>query len=239
MGLRVIAIDRITGSVDKCRDLTSRFQLKKAYKIRSSGGQRAEMYRRKELLKNRDFTVFSPIQVYKLSGEYYVIDGNRRVAASIELGLEFIDAYVKEIVPGAEDGKASGISARKRLEVEAHISSIDLKQSSGYLVLEEEINNFPGKGSLADKAADWLSEMYRPGCRTIGNSSLTEMYPDESEGDIYVLIKSFYRDQPLIKPDEHTMEMLISTFLFVKGKHQFRFYRLLPVRWIYKLLLRL
>ena len=238
MGVRVIAINRIKGSVDKCDELTSRFQPKKSFKLRSGNRQQAELYRRRLLIKDREFTTFSPIQVYKLFGEYYVIDGNRRVAASIELGMEFIDAYVKEVVAGGENNNVNGVSARKRLEVEARISSIDLKRSTGYVILEEEIKKFPGDKPLPEKAADWLSEVFRPGCRTIRKSRLVELYPEESDGDIYVLVKSFYRDRPLIRPEGHTMDMLISTFLFVKGKKRFRFYRIPPVRWFYKLLMR-
>lgn len=38
-----------------------------------------------------------PIEVYKLDGGYYVIDGNHRVSVSRFLGLDYIDAHVIEI----------------------------------------------------------------------------------------------------------------------------------------------
>ena len=39
-----------------------------------------------------------PIEVYKLNGGYYVIDGNHRVSVSRFLGMDYIDAHVIEIV---------------------------------------------------------------------------------------------------------------------------------------------
>jgi len=38
-----------------------------------------------------------PIEVYKLNGGYYVIDGNHRVSVSRFLGMDYIDAHVIEI----------------------------------------------------------------------------------------------------------------------------------------------
>lgn len=46
--------------------------------------------------------VVPPIIVYKVGNEYYVLDGNHRVAIAKELGIEFIDAEVIEFFPAKE-----------------------------------------------------------------------------------------------------------------------------------------
>jgi hypothetical protein len=51
--------------------------------------------------------------VYLLSGQYYVIDGNRRVAAAKRNGLEFMDAHVIECVPhGNKEAHRGAVSQR-------------------------------------------------------------------------------------------------------------------------------
>src|SRR5947209_20144228 len=44
---------------------------------------------------------FAPVELYALNGEYYVVDGNHRVAAARSLGPLWIDARVIEFRPVA------------------------------------------------------------------------------------------------------------------------------------------
>ena len=44
-------------------------------------------------------TVLPPIELYKLDGRYYVVDGHHRVAAALSLGQIEMDAVVTEYTP--------------------------------------------------------------------------------------------------------------------------------------------
>jgi len=91
LGLHVIPVSQITGSVGRWRELDANF--------RPRLGQRHahcdERRRRIETAMCRGVTL-PPIVVYRLQSEYFVLDGHHRVAAAKALGQLFIDADVIE-----------------------------------------------------------------------------------------------------------------------------------------------
>jgi ParB-like chromosome segregation protein Spo0J len=47
----------------------------------------------------REGKILPPIKLYKIEDEYYVLDGNHRIAAARQLGRSLIEAKVVEVVP--------------------------------------------------------------------------------------------------------------------------------------------
>jgi len=84
-----IAVDRIKGSVNRCQDYNANFQ--------PTWRHRDEHWMRM-VRAARDGAIFPPIDVYQLGDEYYVIDGNHRVAVSKLLDTMYIDANVTEML---------------------------------------------------------------------------------------------------------------------------------------------
>jgi hypothetical protein len=97
LGLRIVPVEKIVGSVGRWQNLRSDFFYRK-------GGVTERFVRiGRAMMRGVDMP---PIEVYKLrrksgdradaKSEYYVVDGHHRVAMARELGQDFLDANVKE-----------------------------------------------------------------------------------------------------------------------------------------------
>jgi hypothetical protein len=231
-GPRVIEVSRIVGTVNKCHELDGRFRTRRRR-------DRKERWRRGRLAgANLAFTSLPPIDVYLLEGEYYVIDGNRRVAAALEQGLEFMDAQVTECVPHLNTEALRGTVSRRRFEAETGLKSIRLDHESGYSLLLEEAGAYEGGSAedLPERAARWHSEVYLPACAAVRESDLGKSYPGWREGDLFVLVVRFYRQRLGSVPRGVGFAALISGFLFARCRKRRRLWRVLPFRALYWLL---
>jgi hypothetical protein len=88
IGLRVITLESIVGSVDRGRDFDRRF--------RPTSGRVRERWERLALAAHRGEYV-PPIEVYRVGELHFVADGHHRVSVAHALGLATIDAYVTEV----------------------------------------------------------------------------------------------------------------------------------------------
>lgn len=88
LGVKVIPIDAIIGSVDKVRDFDRRF--------RPTSGRSRERWERLARASRKGEAI-PPIDVYQLGAYYFVQDGHHRVSVARALGLDVIEAYVTRI----------------------------------------------------------------------------------------------------------------------------------------------
>jgi hypothetical protein len=88
LGLQVIQLDSIVGTVDRTREFDRRF--------RPTSGQVRERWQRLALAQRRGEAV-PPIEVYRVGDMHFVVDGHHRVSVAHALGLKTIDAYVTEV----------------------------------------------------------------------------------------------------------------------------------------------
>jgi hypothetical protein len=88
LGLQVIQLDSIVGTVDRSREFDRRF--------RPTSGQVRERWQRLALAQRRGESV-PPIEVYRIGDMHFVVDGHHRVSVAHALGLKTIDAYVTEV----------------------------------------------------------------------------------------------------------------------------------------------
>ncbi|MCT2587417.1 chromosome partitioning protein ParB [Actinophytocola gossypii] len=89
LGLEVIALDSIVGSVDRDREFDRRF--------RPTSGQVRERWQRLALAQRRGESI-PPIEVYRVGDMHFVLDGHHRVSVALALGLRTIDAFVTEVL---------------------------------------------------------------------------------------------------------------------------------------------
>jgi hypothetical protein len=89
LGLQVITLDSVVGSVDRSREFDRRF--------RPTSGQVRERWQRLALAQRRGEPI-PPIEVYRVGDMHFVVDGHHRVSVAHALGLKTIDAYVTEVV---------------------------------------------------------------------------------------------------------------------------------------------
>jgi hypothetical protein len=89
VGLSVVPLDVIVGTVDRARDFDRRFR-PTSQRGRSRWEQIAAAVRRGEAMP--------PIDLLQIGEIYFVRDGHHRVSVAHALGLRDIDAYVTEVV---------------------------------------------------------------------------------------------------------------------------------------------
>lgn len=89
LGLRVVALDAIVGTVDREREFDRRFRPTSG-RVRSRWEHLDAAMRRGESMP--------PIDLLKVGEIYFVRDGHHRVSVSRALGREDIDAFVTEVV---------------------------------------------------------------------------------------------------------------------------------------------
>jgi hypothetical protein len=105
LGLRVIRLDTIVGTLDRRRDFDRRFR-PTSNRMRSRWEHLALAQRRGEPIP--------PIKVYRAGGLHFVRDGHHRVSIAMATGQTTIDAYVTEVLT-ADQRKASIRSGRFQL----------------------------------------------------------------------------------------------------------------------------
>ena len=172
VGLRVVALDQIVGSVDRGRDFDRRFRPTSG-RSRGRWEQIAAAARRGES--------FPPIDVVQVGQIYFVRDGHHRVSVARALGRSDIDAYVAEVVTRIDAHQAMKLSDLplkshervffERVPVPAPARrEIVLSEPDDYPELAEAVEAWgframQSRGEPLDReetASLWLETEYRP-----------------------------------------------------------------------------
>ncbi len=132
----------------------------------------------------------------------------------------------------------AGALLRRRFEIETGIRNISLTHESGYGVLLEQIQSFPGEESIEMKARKWYTDTFLPASKRIESSNLPEKYENLQTGDIFILIMEFFRNYMDGIPTDTGFETIISGFMFAHGISQRRLLRSLPFRIVSAMIFR-
>jgi uncharacterized ParB-like nuclease family protein len=89
-GVCNVPLKQIVGSVGKCHDFDSQFRPKSHVPLDRVIRSKRTMLEGKSL---------PPVLLYKINDEYYVMDGNHRIAAANELNRLNIKAKILELIP--------------------------------------------------------------------------------------------------------------------------------------------
>ncbi|WP_286929432.1 MULTISPECIES: hypothetical protein [Aeromicrobium] len=196
IGLHLIPLDAIIGSVDKVRDFDRRFRP-------TSDKSRARWERIARA--SRIGEEIPPIDVYKLGDYYFVRDGHHRVSVARALRLRLIEAEVTEVQTLLEP---RDIGRREDLELK-HWRKVFLQRvplppgvrdkvrvtkPHGYGVLAEMVEAWAARtmqaeAQLMDKktmAQRWMDEEFLPVLELVDEAGLKG--EDETEGDAYMRV---------------------------------------------------
>jgi len=196
LGLQVVPMDCIVGSVDKVRDFDRRFR-----PTSSKSRQRWE----RMALGSRTGQSFPPVDLYKLGNLYFVRDGHHRVSVGRALGAPSIEAYVTEIdtVVSTEglggrrdlDGLNWGLRFLKRVPLTGERrAEINCTDPTDYHRLAETVEAWACRlmhheEAYFDKstmAVRWYDEEYLPVLELIDSAGVRG--PDETGADAYLRI---------------------------------------------------
>ena len=196
LGLQLVPVDAIVGSVDKVRDFDRRFRP-------TSDLSRQRWERLAE--KSRMGEYLPPIDLYKLGNLYFVRDGHHRTSVARAQGAPAIEAYVTEIdtiistdgVGGRRDldAKNWGLRFLKRVPLTGERrDAINCTDPNDYHRLAEMIEAWAGRlmqqeGAYFDKetmARRWYDEEYLPVLQLIDEAGVRGEH--ETGADAYLRV---------------------------------------------------
>ncbi len=172
LGLKVVALEQIVGTVDRSRDFDRRFRPTSG-RVRSRWEQIAAATRRGESMP--------PVDLLKVGVIYFVRDGHHRVSVARALGRADIDAYVTEVVTRVDADRPIQLTdlplkSHERVFFErvplpdTARSEISFSDPSDYDVLAESVEAW-GFRAIQDRGEPmrrtetaylWLEHEYRP-----------------------------------------------------------------------------
>jgi hypothetical protein len=214
LGLQVITIDSIVGSVDKTRDFDRLF--------RPTSGRVRERWERLALAQRRGEAI-PPIEVYRIGDLHFVIDGHHRVSVAHALGLRTIDAYVTEIrtrisPEGIRDRGDLLVKDYRRIFLERvpltgeARAAITLTDPWDYAELGEAVEAWgfrlmQGEGTFLDRptvAARWYAEEFRPVVEMLRQAGMIDTQTEAEAymwvtGERYRLIRAHRWDDEVLE----------------------------------------
>jgi hypothetical protein len=218
LGLQVVPLDSIVGSVDRTRDFDRWF--------RPRSGRSRERWERLARAQRRGEAI-PPIDVYRVGELHFVRDGHHRVSVAHALGFRSIDAFVTEITTKVD---ATGISRRGDLITKdlrrvfldrvplpgPALATILVTTAWSYAELSEEVeawgfrlmqqeHRFLDRETVARR---WYAEEYRPVVRMLAQADLIG---DRTEAEAYLqLAGQRYRLMRTHRWDDEVIDRLRS-----------------------------
>jgi hypothetical protein len=197
LGLHVVALDAIVGSVDRAREFDRRFRPTSG-RVRSRWEHIAAMVRRGEPLP--------PVDLLRIGELHFVRDGHHRVSVARALGRRDIDAYVTDVLTkvGAEKTITLADLPMKSLErvfdervplPESARREIHLNDPWDYARLSEHVEAWGFRTSQerqesitrAEAAYQWLEHEYRP---VVAMLREADLIGDRTETEAYLRVSA-------------------------------------------------
>lgn len=191
-GTQWVHLDQIVGSVGRYHDFDGRFRPK--HHLPSDRYEEI-----KQALRNG--RRLPPVKLYQIKDEFYVLDGNHRIAAAKELKHTEIEARIVEFIPS--ENTLENLLYRQRASFSEKTGlpySITLTEVGQYDHLLEQIARHKGEMEKAtgesvddkDASSDWYETIYRPLIAIIRKGNLIRFFPNRTLDDLYAYI-SFYQ----------------------------------------------
>ena len=199
-GIQTIPVEAIIGSVGRYTDFTRTFLPRRVE-------DRQRWANVKAVQEDPVGEGLPPIEVYKVSEVYFVLDGNHRVSIARQEHWKSIEAHVIEIqtdVPLTPDVqpdelivKAEYADFLKQTGLNRNQEQVDLKVTlpGGYQSLLDEISSRRYQMmeaaqrsdiSLRDAAQDWYQEIYLSFAEAVRERGMMRWFPNRTLTDLYV-----------------------------------------------------
>jgi DNA-binding Lrp family transcriptional regulator len=187
-GLRMVPLHKIVGSVGRYHDFDKRFRIRPHLPAERLENIKSIMQSGKSL---------PPVKLYQIKNEYYVLDGNHRIAAANEIGQKEIQAHIIEFMPS--DNTLENLIFRQKSGFEdltALPYAIELTELGQYDHLIDQItthrdflkNETAAAVTMQKAAADWYQTIYSPLVAVIRKAGLLEQFPGRTLADLYAYI---------------------------------------------------
>jgi len=187
-GSFTVTLNQITGSVGRYHDFDDQFRIKKHIPSERLENIKMAMRRGKRL---------PPVKLYQIKDEYYVLDGNHRVAAAKEFGHDTIQADIVEFIP--TKNTFENMLYRERsdfIEKTGLPQAFSLTEVGQYDYLLNQIKQHQDylwrvtgqKITVQNAALDWYQTIYQPLIIIIEKGQLLSNFKNRTLADLYVYI---------------------------------------------------
>ena len=187
-GIRTVPLNRIVGSVGRYKDFDNRFRFKPAVPSERFEWIKTAM---------REGRTLGPVKLFQIKDEFYVLDGNHRIAAAKALGHDEILAHIEEFIPSKNTlqnilyRERAEFADRTRLPAEINLTEINQYANLLEQIAEHQQYLKAAEGqvvSFESAALDWFKTIYRPLCMIIKRSRLIDSLPGRTIDDLFAYI---------------------------------------------------
>jgi len=187
-GVRTVPLAAIVGSLGRYHDFDSRFRLKEHLPAERLN------YIREAMRQGRPLP---PVRLCQIKDEYFVEDGNHRIAVAKELGHDEILAHIVEYIPSGNTFEDILYQQRAEFCDRTKLpTDINLTELGHYDHLLAQISkhqkhlegNSPTPVPYEEAARDWHRFIYRPLCDIIRRGQLLDSFPQRTIADLYAYI---------------------------------------------------
>lgn len=195
-GLQEIPVKKIRGSVGRHDDFTATFLPRKDH-------LRDQWQKVDQLVQEGKYP---PVDVYQVDDAYFVVDGNHRVSAARQHGIETIRAYVTEFSsPFPDETKAPTDEQFIEAERSAFVKKLGETQEEAaegivftcpacYRDLTAQVETYRHGMSIKEGQdvpfqrafATWRDDVYAPAVEAMQKEEMLELFPDRTEADLFI-----------------------------------------------------
>jgi len=209
-GARLVPVAQIIGSVGRYHDFDSKFRLK--HNMVSDRLQRI-----KRAMK--EGKLLPPVKLYQIKDEYYVLDGNHRIAAAKEFGLLEIDATIVEFIPSKDTLENILYREKSEFNETARLPhAINLTEFGQYIQLIKQISKHQEflkhetkkSVSFESAAKDWYKTIFQPLNNIIDQGGLIESFPGRTIADLYTYISIHQWDNQRSRNYGSTIDRIVT-----------------------------
>ena len=189
---RIIPVARVVGSVGgRCHELDAAFLPLPPFRNKHTEDRLRAIVQALEAGQ-----ILPPIDVRGLGGEYYVLDGHRRVAAAKLLGQLDIDAEVT-VYSLPEDLALLTLEQERAAFIAAtELGGLELTEPGQYPKLQRQIEEhqwYLGEQagqpvSLVEAAQAWRHTVYEPVAEAIAQAEIGRVFPERTTTDLFVYL---------------------------------------------------
>jgi DNA-binding Lrp family transcriptional regulator len=189
-GIKTVPLDQIIGSVGRYHDFDSEYRPKQHMPS-------ARMQSIKSALKNGK--VLPPVKLYQIKNEYYVLDGNHRVAMAKELHWDSIQAKIVEFISSKET--ICDILYNEKsdfLERTGLLAKLELTEIGQYRRMMDQIVKHRAfmeeekwtAITLKEASSDWYKTIYLPLVGIIEKANLINAFQKRTISDLYMYVST-------------------------------------------------
>jgi hypothetical protein len=197
-GIQDVPLERIVGTVERARDFNRAF-LPRDESLR-------ERWKEIEGLAE-GMKGLPPVELYRVGGADFVVDGHHRVSVARAMGAPSIEARVKEFTAPimlASDASIEDVVARQGLADFLETTGLSQRsddefrttEPNGYERLLDHINvhrHFRGINERREipwpeAVVSWCGTVYRPMAERIEASGILEDFPGRTPTDLYLFV---------------------------------------------------